>query len=58
MTAAQRRHAWAEAERYYQAALIANPSNNRSVGSTYGGGPNGKRASRRTRKAPATRRSA
>jgi DNA-binding transcriptional ArsR family regulator len=51
----QRRNAWAEAERAYQAALTANPANNRSYGSTYGGGPNGKRASRRTRKAPGMR---
>jgi hypothetical protein len=47
---------WAEAERAYQLALHANPANNRSRGSTYGGGPNGKRASRRTRKSPVTRR--
>lgn len=48
---------WAEREHAYQAALAANPANNRSTGSTYGGGPNGKRASRRTKRAPMTRRS-
>ena len=50
------RQRWAEAEHAYQAALHANPANNRSRGSTYGGGPNGKRASRQSRKAPTRRR--
>jgi hypothetical protein len=50
------RSRWADAERHYQAALSANPANNRNVGSAYGGGPNGKRASRPTRKAPRRRR--
>jgi hypothetical protein len=52
MTATRLRQRWAEAEHAYQAALAANPTNNRNVGSTYGGGPNGKRASRPTRRAP------
>jgi hypothetical protein len=52
MTARAARQRWADAEQAYQTALHANPSNNRQVGSTYSGGPNGRRASRRTPKAP------
>jgi len=56
MSARAARTSWVERECAYQLALAANPANNRSRGSTYGGGPNGKRASRPTSKAPRTRR--
>jgi hypothetical protein len=49
------RASWAEREHAYQTTLAANPANNRSVGSTYGGGPNGRRGSRRSTKAPRRR---